>query len=191
MIKIHQKFQLLFVCWVLLPLLLSELLLSTAWPLDLEAGLQQPFDGLIIQNRQAMQSMGWLMDWPLVDIMIDSLFFCATLTATPHLHKQSGNARHQCGGGSRTRTVHGRVISGGWVPVPRMKVRSLVVLSNHSTFHWWSAQSAARMLLLSDELMSCCAAGTNGCLDLRRRAFASCAVNLFLTHLHNSKFNIE
>ena len=28
------------------------------------------------------------------------------------------------------------------------------------------------MLLLSDKLMSCCAMGTNGCLDLRRRAFA-------------------
>jgi len=28
------------------------------------------------------------------------------------------------------------------------------------------------MLLSSDELMTCCAAGTNGCLDLRRRAFA-------------------
>ena len=28
------------------------------------------------------------------------------------------------------------------------------------------------MLLLSDELISCCAAGTNGCVDLRRRAFA-------------------
>jgi len=28
------------------------------------------------------------------------------------------------------------------------------------------------MLLLSDELMSVCAAGTNGCFDLRRRAFA-------------------
>jgi len=28
------------------------------------------------------------------------------------------------------------------------------------------------LLLLSDKLMSCCAAGTNGCLDLRRRAFA-------------------
>ena len=26
------------------------------------------------------------------------------------------------------------------------------------------------MLLLSDKLMSCCAAGTNECLDLRRRA---------------------
>jgi len=28
------------------------------------------------------------------------------------------------------------------------------------------------MLLLSDKLMSCCAAGKNGCLDLRRRAAA-------------------
>ena len=28
------------------------------------------------------------------------------------------------------------------------------------------------MLLLSDELMSCCKAGANGCLDLRRRASA-------------------
>ena len=28
------------------------------------------------------------------------------------------------------------------------------------------------MLLLSDELMRCCAAGTKGCLDLRRCAFA-------------------
>ena len=52
-----------------------------------------------------------------------------------------------------------------------MKVRSLLGLFNHSAFHWWSAQCAPRMLLLSDELMSCCAAGANGCLDLRRRAF--------------------
>ena len=28
------------------------------------------------------------------------------------------------------------------------------------------------MFWLSDKLMSCCAAGTNECLDLRRRAFA-------------------
>ena len=46
-----------------------------------------------------------------------------------------------------------------------------VVLSNHFAFHPWSAQSAAFLLSLSDELMSC-AVGTNGCLDLRRRAFA-------------------
>jgi len=53
-----------------------------------------------------------------------------------------------------------------------MKVRSLVSLSNHSAFHWRSTQCVARMLLLlSDELISC-AASTNGCLYLRRRAFA-------------------
>ena len=44
-------------------------------------------------------------------------------------------------------------------------------LSVHSAFHWWSAHSAARMLL-AYKLMRCCAAGTNGCLDFRRRAFA-------------------
>jgi len=30
------------------------------------------------------------------------------------------------------------------------------------------------LLLLSDELMTCCAAGANGCLDLRRREFPLC-----------------
>ena len=68
-------------------------------------------------------------------------------------------------------TVLGKIIPGG-VPVSEMKVRSLVKLNcpTHSAFHWWSAQCAALLLLLADELMSCCAEGTNGCLDLRRRA---------------------
>ena len=48
------------------------------------------------------------------------------------------------------------------MPVSGMKKRSLVGLSAHC---------AARMLL-SDALMRCCAAGTNGCFDLRRHAFA-------------------
>ena len=43
-----------------------------------------------------------------------------------------------------------------------MKVWSFVVLSNLSSFHQRSAQSAALLLLSSDELMSRCAAGTNG-----------------------------
>jgi len=58
------------------------------------------------------------------------------------------------------------------VPVSGIKVWSLVGLSAHSTFYWWSVHSAAWMLLLSEKLMSCCAAGTNGCLDLRRCAAA-------------------
>jgi len=70
---------------------------------------------------------------------------------------------------SRTHAVLSRAIPGEWVPVSGMKVRWFVVLSNNSTFHRWSAQSAARML--SVELRRCCGAGTYGCLDLRRRAF--------------------
>ena len=52
-----------------------------------------------------------------------------------------------------------------------MKIRSLMGLSVHSALQWWSAHCAAPMLL-SEKLMSCCAAATNGCLDLRRRASA-------------------
>jgi len=72
----------------------------------------------------------------------------------------------------RLSALLGRLIPGGWVPVSGIKMRSLMGLSAHPAFHWWSVHCAARMLLSSDELMTCCAAGTNGCLDLRRRAFA-------------------
>ena len=53
----------------------------------------------------------------------------------------------------------------------KMKVLRLVVFSNHSAFHRWTVESAALQMLSSDELMSCCAAGTNGCLNLRCSAF--------------------
>ena len=55
---------------------------------------------------------------------------------------------------------------GGWVLVPGIKLSCPTVFA----FHPWSAQCTARMS--SDELMSCCVASTNGCLDLRCRAFA-------------------
>jgi len=48
--------------------------------LDLGTGVEQPFGCLIIQNRQAVQSMGRSMDWTLEDDMVDGLFFCATFT---------------------------------------------------------------------------------------------------------------
>jgi len=48
--------------------------------LDLVAGVELLFNCLIVQNCQAMQSVGRLMDWTLEDNMVDSLFFCATLT---------------------------------------------------------------------------------------------------------------
>jgi len=81
---------------------------------------------------------------------------------------RNGNVRHRCGGdwaGPRL------FLGGERVPVSGMKMRSLVGLSAHPAFHWSSAHCVV-LLLLSDELMRCCAAGTNGCLGLRRRASA-------------------
>ena len=73
---------------------------------------------------------------------------------------------------SWTQAFLGRVIPGGCVLMSGIKMRSLVGFSAHSAFHWWSAHCATRMLLLLTEKLMSCAAGTNGCLDLRRRAAA-------------------
>jgi len=54
--------------------------------LDLGADVEQPFDCLVIQNRQAMQSMGRSMEWTLEDNMVDGLFFCSTLTGRRGSH---------------------------------------------------------------------------------------------------------
>jgi len=48
--------------------------------LDIGASVEQPFDCLIVQNLQAVQSMRRSMDWTLEDNVVDGLFFCATLT---------------------------------------------------------------------------------------------------------------
>ena len=48
--------------------------------LDLGAGVEQPFDCLIVRNRQAVQSMKRSMNWTLENNMVDCLFFCATFT---------------------------------------------------------------------------------------------------------------
>jgi len=115
------------------------------------------------------------MDWTLEDNMDDGLFY-ATLTRCSGGHSPSVQA------GVETSDTGAEAFkpdpgysweghSGGWCRCREMKVRSLFWFTAHSAFHWWSAQWAARMLLL-DKLMSCCAAGTNGCLDLRRRAFS-------------------
>jgi len=93
-----------------------------------------------------------------------------TQVAIPHLYRQERKrptpVRRRL---SRTQALLGRVIPGGCVPVSGIEVRSFVGLYAYCTFHWWSPHCAARMLL-SEKLMSCCAAGTNGCLDLRHCA---------------------
>ena len=145
--------------------------------LDLRAGVEQPFGYIIIQNSQPVQSMGRSMDCTLEDSMVNGLFFCPTLTGhrgghTPFVQAGAVTSNTSAEGVKPDEGFSWEGHSGGWVLVSGMKVRSLVGLSAHSEFHWWSAHCAACMLLLSDELMRCCAAGTNGWLDLRRCAFA-------------------
>jgi len=60
--------------------------------LDLGEDVEQPFNCLIVQNRQAMQSMGRSMDWTVDDNMVDGLFFCATLTGRRGDHIPFGQA---------------------------------------------------------------------------------------------------
>jgi len=112
--------------------------------LDLVAGFEQPFDFLVIQNSQAMRSTGRSMDWTLEVQHAQQLVFCATLTGRrrdiPHLSKQERKHRTPLWARlSRTHAVLVNVIPGWWMP--GMKVRSLVVFSNHSAFHQWSTQT--------------------------------------------------
>ena len=144
--------------------------------LDSEAGVEQSFDFLIIHNRRAVQSMQRSMDWTLEDIMGDDLFFCATLTSRRKGHNTFVQA------GAETSNTDAEAVkpnpacsckshSGKLGAVVMIIVQSLVRLSNHSAFHWWSAQTAALLFLLSNEVISCCAPSTNGCPHLRCHAF--------------------
>jgi len=95
--------------------------------LDFGAGDEQPFRCLIVQNRQAVQSVGRLKDWTLDDDMVDGL---------PHLYKQERKRPTPVWRRlSRTQAFLGRVIPGVCVPVYGIKVRSLVALSAHSAIH--------------------------------------------------------
>jgi len=118
--------------------------------LDLGAGVGQPFNCLIVQNRQVMQSMGRSMDWTLEDTtdgMSSAPHSHTTKEAMSHFYKQERKCptpvRRRL---SRTQALLGRAILEGWVPVSGMKMRSLVRLSIHSTFHWLSAHRAARVV---------------------------------------------
>jgi len=110
--------------------------------LDLRSGVEQPFDCVIVQNRQTVQSMGRWMGWTLEDNLST---VCSSAQHSqvaeediPHLCKQERKGptpvRRQL---SRTHAVLRRVIPGEWLPVSGMKVRSLagLYLSNRSTFY--------------------------------------------------------
>jgi len=123
--------------------------------LDLGTGVEQPFSRLINQICQ----IGHLRPtWSTV------------CSSAPHSQALERTIFHLCKQERKHPTPVRRRLSRTGVPVSGTKVRSHVVLPNHSTFQRRSSQNAA-LLILSRELMSCCAAGTNECVRLRWCAF--------------------
>jgi len=107
--------------------------------------------------------------------MVTDRFLGATLTSRRGGHTpfvQAGAETSDTGAEwlRRTHVVLG-IVSYQEVSMSGTNVRNHVVFSNHFVFPGWSVQSAALVLLPSEELMNCCAAGTNGCLDLRCHGF--------------------
>ena len=90
----------------------------------------------------------------------------AAESAIPICANRNGNVRRRCGGcwAEHMLFLAGPFQEGG----SGIKVRNLVMLSDLSTFHQWSAHSAALLLLSSDKLMCCCAVGKNGCMSVGR-----------------------
>ena len=68
--------------------------------LNLGASVEQPFDYLVIQNRQAMHSTGRSMDWKFEDNIVNELFLCATLTSPRRDAGVKSDPRCSCQGHS-------------------------------------------------------------------------------------------
>ena len=130
--------------------------------LDLRAGVEQPFDCLIVQNCQVVQSMGisfqrigdWKTTWS--TIWSSAPHSQAAKEAIPHLHKQerkrSTPVRRRL---SRTHTVLRRLRSPdlwtGWnlCRASRIGQRSLQWLFRH-----WGCHSSTFLLLPRDSVIS-------------------------------------
>jgi len=109
--------------------------------------------------------------------MVDGLFFCATLTGRRGGHTPFVQARAETSktGAEAVKSDPGfswEGHSGGVGYGVGDESADACGIVRPLRIPLVIRHCAARMLLLLDELMSCCAAGTNGCLDLRRRTFA-------------------
>ena len=150
---------------------------------DLGAGVEQPFDCLIVQNGQAMQSMGRSMDWSLEDNMVDGLYFCATRTGRRSVHTPFVQARAETSSTgleagptvrrpdprcSWKRNSRGVVAGVGGESAESCRVGLVQPFRIPSVIR----QVCLMYAIIAVEMMSCCAARTNGCFNLRRRAFA-------------------
>ena len=153
------------------------LLLSTAWPRYI-SGQALSSHSVVSSSRTVRPYSPWGDQWyghwrTTWSTVCSSVSHSqAAEEAIPHLYKQeqkrSTPVRRRF---SRTQAVLGRII-------PRELYRYLeskcgVLWGCLATLRSIDdPPTAARLLLFLEKLMSCCAAGKNGCLDLRRRATA-------------------
>jgi len=101
------------------------------------------------------------------------MFFCTTLRGGHNPFMQAGAETPNIGTDETVKSDTGCSLKGhsGRVGADvRDESTESYRMSNHSAFHWCSAQCTAHMFL-SDKLMSRCVTGTNGFLDLRHHAF--------------------
>jgi len=114
------------------------------------------------------------MDWTLEDNMVDGLFFCSTLTGRRASHTpfvQTGEETPDTGA-EAVKPDPGSSLEGpsGGMGAGCREWKCGVLWDCPPIPH--SIGDPPTAPLLSDKLRSCCAADTNGCLDLRRPAFA-------------------
>jgi len=142
-------------------LLLSELLLSTARPHHISGQVLSSHSIVLLSRtvRPCSPCVGrWIEKWRTT--------WSKVCSSAPHSYAAEGTITHVSKQERqrpravrrrlrRTHSVLVRVIPGVWVPVSEMKVRNHVVFSNHSAFHWWSAQSAFSVVIVrwTDEFM--------------------------------------
>jgi len=118
-----------------------------------------------------MQSMGRSMDWTLEDNMVNGLFFYATLTGRRGGHTpfvQAGNETSDAGAEAvkPDPRCSWQGHSGGWVLVSGWKYGVSCRCCPTTPPSIGDPPSAPHFCCCCQVNWSCCAAGTNGCLDL-------------------------
>ena len=142
---------------------------------DTGVDVEKPFDHLVIQNRQAMRSMGRSMDWTLKDKLVNCLFLCTTLTFRKRDHtrfcmqerkrptpvQRRLSRTHAVLGHSRKEGVNvGDESTESRNAIQPFRIPSVIRPERHTS------------VAFSNKLLSCCGAGTNECLVLRYRGFS-------------------
>jgi len=137
---------------------------------DLGTAVDKAIDWHIIQNCQAVQSIGRTMDWTLRDNMISFLFFNATCTGLRRDHSLFMRA------GGKHSTFFAELIKWVWWCSWQSHPKKAGVDVGDESKECRSAPQPRHPHSIGDPLRASnfyCAAGTNACLYWKCRSFAA------------------